>query len=329
MSDKRYHSLFRRFNLITIGTVYLVILAGGIVRCTGSGMGCPDWPKCFGTWVPPTDVSQLPSDYKIKYKVQGHEAEFNVTKTWTEYGNRLVGVLTGIFIFLMFVYSIPFYKEDKQVFLFSLLSLLMVGFQGWLGAKVVASYLSPIMITIHMAIALVLIGVLWYVHFRASKKTWQAKGAFEGLATYQVWIWVLAVATFLQIIFGTQVREEIDTISYMLNYTGRETWVSLLKGNFLVHRILSYLIAFITLVVIQKARKDQGLGPSAKKVIYGIVFFIGVELIIGYILVFLDLPAFAQPLHLLVGSMILGLELVLLMVMLNSTYSKQPVQHAR
>ncbi len=329
MSDKRYHSLFRRFNLITIGTVYLVILAGGIVRCTGSGMGCPDWPKCFGTWIPPTDVAQLPSDYKIKYKVQGHEAEFNVTKTWTEYGNRLVGVLTGIFIFLMFVYSIPFYKDDKQVFFFSLLSLLMVGFQGWLGAKVVASYLSPIMITVHMAIALLLIGVLWYVYFRASRTTWQSTGAFEGLAAYRVWIWILAMATFIQIIFGTQVREEIDSISYMMNYTGRETWVSLLQENFLVHRVLSYLIAFLTLMVIQKAWRDKGLGPSAKKVIYGIVFFIGVEVIIGYILVFLHLPAFAQPLHLLVGSMILGLELVLLMVMLNSTYSNHPVQHER
>ena len=205
----------------------------------------------------------------------------------------------------------------------------MVGFQGWLGAKVVASYLSPIMITIHMAIALLLIGVLWYVYFRASKKTWQTKGSFTGLETYRLWIWLLVVATFIQILVGTQVREEIDAISYAMNYIGRGTWVGMLKGNFMVHRVLSYVIAFTTLVLVWKTWHDTQLGRSAKKVIYGLVILIAIEVIIGYILVFLQLPAFAQPLHLLVGSMILGVELVLLMVILNSTYSSKPLQHAK
>lgn len=329
MLEKRYHSLFRRFNLITIGTVYLVILAGGVVRCTGSGMGCPDWPKCFGTWIPPTHESQLPSDYKIKYKVQGHEADFNVTKTWTEYGNRLVGALTGIFIFIMLLYSIPFFKDDKQVFYFSLLSFLMVGFQGWLGAKVVDSYLSPIMISIHMAIALLLIGVLWYVYFRASRSTWQLNKAFTGLASYRSWMWILTVLTFVQILFGTRVREEIDTISYVMNYEERGTWISMLKENFQVHRILAYLIAMLTLYIARKTWLDKELGATARKVIYSVVFFISLEVFIGYILVFLQLPAFAQPLHLLTGTIILGLELVILMVMLNDSYAKQPLTYAK
>ncbi|MDB5274778.1 MAG: heme synthase [Chitinophagaceae bacterium] len=329
MSGKRYHSLFRRFNLITIGTVYLVILAGGVVRCTGSGMGCPDWPRCFGTWVPPTDVSQLPADYKQKYKVQGHEAEFNVAKTWTEYGNRLVGALTGIFIFCMFVYSIPFYKEDKQVFYFSLLGLLLVGFQGWLGAKVVASYLSPVMITLHMALAMLLIGVLWYVYFRASKAVWLSGSLFNRLRAYKLWLWLLAVATFIQIIIGTQVREEIDMIADAMNHAGRGKWIDLLKENFMAHRILSYFIAALTVYLLIKARMDWELGKGAKKVIYAIGFFITLEMIIGYVLVLLQLPAFAQPLHLLNGSIILGLELLLLMVMLNIQYTPLSSSHVK
>jgi heme a synthase len=324
MSGKRYHSLFRRFNLITIGTVYFLILAGGVVRCTGSGMGCPDWPKCFGTWVPPTEVSQLPANYKEKYNVQGHDAEFNVTKTWIEYVNRLLGALTGVFILGMFVYSIPFFKEDKQVFYFSLLSVLIVGFQGWLGAKVVSSYLSPVMISLHMALAMVLIGVLWYVYFRASKTIWFSGTLFDGLRPYKRWMWLLGGATFLQIIIGTQVREEIDVISEAMNNQGRGEWVAQLGQYFMAHRLLSYLIASLTLYLLVKARLDQQLGKGAKNILYSIAFFITLEMIIGYVLVFLQLPAMAQPLHLLNGSIILGLELILLMVMLTNHANTSP-----
>ena len=98
-------------------------------------MGCPDWPKCFGTWVPPTSVDQLPENYEEEYIVKrkvkiAHLADvlvnmgmtnkaevllsttkedyatepFNVRKTYTEYVNRLWGALTGIFTFLTVVH---------------------------------------------------------------------------------------------------------------------------------------------------------------------------------------------------------------------------------
>ncbi|RYZ96495.1 MAG: heme A synthase, partial [Sphingobacteriaceae bacterium] len=130
-SEKR----FIRINFITIIVTLLVILAGGIVRSTGSGMGCPDWPKCFDRYIPPTNVSQLPKDYKEKYvagRIKKNEKfakylesmgkkeladsirhdknitvpeEFNPAKTWTEYLNRLAGVLAGIFLLLTVAYS--------------------------------------------------------------------------------------------------------------------------------------------------------------------------------------------------------------------------------
>jgi cytochrome c oxidase assembly protein subunit 15 len=133
--------VFRKLGFWTIGAIYFLILVGGIVRATGSGMGCPDWPKCFGTWVPPTDISQLPSNYKEIYgeKLKG-EVEFNVTKTWIEYINRLVGVAIGFLVFGTFVSSfISFRKKDKTIVFLSLLATILVAFEGWLGSKVVVA----------------------------------------------------------------------------------------------------------------------------------------------------------------------------------------------
>jgi heme a synthase len=88
--------VFRTFGIISLVSIYLLILAGGIVRSTGSGMGCPDWPKCFGRMIPPTQASELPFNYQEIYKEKLHgQVEFNPTKTWIEYLNRLLGALTG------------------------------------------------------------------------------------------------------------------------------------------------------------------------------------------------------------------------------------------
>src|SRR6218665_74423 len=161
--------IFRKLGVWTIVAVYVLILVGGIVRATGSGMGCPDWPKCFGSWVPPTDISQLPLNYKEIFgaKLKG-EVEFNAVKTWTEYVNRLVGVLIGFFVFATFVTSIrSFWKKDRTIVWLSFLAFVLVGFEGWLGSKVVSSELHPVMITLHMLLSVIIVFILLYAVARS------------------------------------------------------------------------------------------------------------------------------------------------------------------
>ena len=140
--------------------VFLVILAGGVVRMTQSGMGCPDWPRCFGRWIPPTDASQLPADFEKYLDKQDIDHTFNVYHTWIEYINRLMGALLGIFIMVHYIWSLVSYRRThKTVYWLSFSLLIAVLFQGWLGKKVVDANLEVFKVTVHMLVALLIAAI--------------------------------------------------------------------------------------------------------------------------------------------------------------------------
>lgn len=301
---------FRTLGLVTILFVYLVIMAGSVVRASGAGMGCPDWPMCFGQLIPPTDEAQLPANYHEIYAERGYEnTQFNPVKTWTEYGNRLLGMTLGIFALLTAIFSSSYYKTDKTVFFLSLGTLFLIGFQAWLGSVVVASNLHPFKITIHMVMALILVGLLIYTVARSQRDFLMQLDISALPAKVKTVLMVALGLTLLQIAMGTQVREAVDGIAQA--QVAREFWRADFPVLFYIHRSFSSIILFTNLWIVWKffktIDKQSHLFKGAIALASGVI----IAILAGISLDRLGMPAVAQPVHLLMANFIFGVQFFL------------------
>ncbi len=308
--------IFRKLGVWTIVAVYVLILVGGIVRATGSGMGCPDWPKCFGSWVPPTDISQLPLNYKEIFgaKLKG-EVEFNAVKTWVEYINRLVGVLIGLFVFATFIASIrSFWNKDRTIVWLSFIAFVLVGFEGWLGSKVVSSELHPVMITLHMLLSVIIVFILLYAVARSYTRVIEAEDIKEA-SSISFLLTALILVTLGQVLLGTQVREMVDHVANMMGEPLRSEWAANLGGKFEMHRWFSLVVVALHVLFLYRILKNN----SQKGLIYqfsiGLIVLIAIEMVSGLILGYLGLPAYSQPIHLTIAILMLGVQFVLYLLL--------------
>jgi len=343
---------FRKISLVSLVAVYFLILVGGIVRSTGAGMGCPDWPKCFGQWVPPTSEDMLPDNYREKYKndrleknrrfanyleafglekqaaairtekfIQ-QETSFNAMKTWTEYINRIVGVLIGLLIILNLVGSISYFKSDPAIFIWSLFLLLLVVFQGWIGSIVVSTHLTPWMVTLHMLIAVMIIAILTYLVFRSRKHELY----FQAVTPHRTLNFLLilsGVLIIIQILLGTQVREVVDQISSSMGYQQRNTWIESLGLEFYIHRSFSLILLVLQAgILIYIYRIQSGMKGSFRFSKYLLILLL-VEIGLGVIMAYFGIPPYVQPFHLLTGVVIFGLQFLILLMVNNKEKIKQ------
>jgi cytochrome c oxidase assembly protein subunit 15 len=334
----RRRTWFQVFGIATIVAVYFLILVGGIVRSTGSGMGCPDWPRCFGKWIPPTNAAELPQNYKEKYvtdrlrknervakmltalgwtdlayailhdKNIREETDFNAVKTWIEYINRLIGVVIGLLIFLTCVLSFAYRKTKPWVVAASLAAFVLVGFEGWLGSIVVSTNLLPGLITAHMMLAIVIVFLLTF----AVTKTWGTQITQE-IYTHHTWINILLIIAIilscLQVMWGTEVREAVDITARQLGENRRGDWLTQIGYDFYWHRSFSWAILLVNIGLIYCIQKyNQG----ARGIIYiGSIFMIGLlvlEIGAGIGMAYFAIPPYLQPMHLLLGTMLVGVQ---------------------
>ena len=305
---------FSRIAVITLGALYFLIAVGASVRASGAGMGCPDWPTCFGQWVPPTDESQLPRNYQEIYGDLGYaDTEFNVLKTWTEYVNRLIGVTIGILIFITTLVSWRLRRYDVSIFLASFSSFLMVGFQGWLGSKVVSSNLQPGMITLHMLVALAIVGTLLFSLAQARKRVMSAQPVLAIDRRFEQWMYVVLAMTVLQVAMGTQVREMTDFLREAQGEGLRSSWIEFMPWFFYVHRSFSAVVLFSNLWLVNLLINSLGWQHTLTRLTFGMVLVICVAILSGATLSHLGMPAFVQPTHLVAAAMLFGLQFLIWM----------------
>lgn len=310
---------FRRLGMLTICAVYIVILAGGIVRASGAGMGCPDWPTCFGQWIPPTSEAQLPANYHEIYAQRGYEnTQFNPVKTWTEYTNRLVGVTIGFLIFLTAWSSRVYLKTDKTVFYLAVIAFLLVGFQGWLGSTVVSSNLNPLKITLHMVVALLIVALLIYTITRSQRESFATIDLTTLPAKLPTVLNIVLMMSLVQITMGTQVREAVDFISHDLSVE-RQFWREDFPIIFYVHRSFSSLILFTNGWLVWRLWQNVARNHPLVKAGFLLMGLIVTAILAGVSLDRLGMPPVAQPIHLLMANLILGVQFFMWIALRYST----------
>ena len=310
---------FRRLAIVTVAAVYLLILVGGLVRASGAGMGCPDWPTCFGRWVPPTSESQLPADYQEIYAEHGYgETRFNVTKTWTEYLNRLLGVLIGLLIFATLVASWwSYWKLDRVVVWWSTAAFVLVAFEGWLGAVVVKSNLTPWVVTLHLIAALLVVATLLLAMGRSRREELAAASLKRERGTLFL-LTIVVGLSLIQVVLGTQVREEIDVLMVSAE-SARGTWAAELGFVVLFHRSFSLVVLVANGLLARRFLRDAPPPSPLRKWAVLLVVTTTLEVVSGAVLYYAGFPALLQPVHLFLASVIVGIQFFLWMAYHHAT----------
>ncbi len=289
--------------LSTIWT-YLLIFLGGLVRVSGAGLGCPDWPRCFGRWIPPTSISQLPANMDPSL--------FNFTLAWIEYVNRLAGVILGFLILATAIYAIVKYRKVLTIVIPAVLAALLTAYQGWQGGQVVASELKPLLVSAHLGIALIIVSLLVYMTINAFRYENRGFEPAEEASKMRYWVLGLWFLAMIQVIFGADIRGSLEVLSEQY---------PLAKPLELLSRVgvitdLHYFIGAILLVVvfflgprILKLNKTES--PLIKQSAHGIVHLAITQIIIGVALVFTGIPQLLQLFHLWFAALFIGIVIML------------------
>ena len=301
---------FYKTSIITVIILYVLVLVGGFVRVTESGDDCPDWPKCYGSWIPPFSIEDIPDEF--------NPSQDKVYGSWIEYFNRLVGVVLGISMLFTFYKSIYVFKIDKIIFYGSLSSLLLVIVAGWFGGQIAQNIdginiMHQHSVSIHLYIAILTIISLVYTTNRAFLLLYPDCEKKTNYSDESVYIFFAILVLNLLLVFsGSFIRTFIDDdlIKELPYFLRMEHYVY--KTGFIkfIHPILGFSMLSLLGVLWNHIMNLSDSSNILKMLVRVLLILIGLQVVIGEGLRFNFIHESFRLYHLWLSTVILGIIII-------------------
>ncbi len=287
---------FRRLAIATTAATLLLVAVGGLVRATGSGLGCPGWPTCFGRWVPPLEYHAI-----------------------IEYSHRLIASIVVVLIAVQAVFAWRRFRDVRGIFLPSLAAVVLVLVQAALGGIVVEGGLEATLVTLHFTTAMALLGVVVTITANAfclvqPPAKWSVSGSDPSFARLAAWT---AAATFALLIVGAYVRAEGAGLAFRDWPLMDGRLVPALDGvatPMFVHRVLAALVMLLVVWLAVRARTMTNRSTDLVVLSTTAVLLYVAQILVGAANVWTELSAAAVTAHVVLSALIWGTLVALAIV---------------
>jgi protoheme IX farnesyltransferase len=280
---------FRATLRILLGATIGLVVIGVIVRATESGMGCPDWPLCYGQLIPPTTDS----------------GDVIAYKAWLEWIHRAIAAVIGLIVLAVVFIALQNLKGRRSLQGASIALLALVLFQAWLGRQTVLESNSGASVTAHLASAMAFVGLqIWMLARSGYDETLAGIRRASGSVVAPI---VAAGAIYALLLFGSNVTGTDTGLLYpdwpLMGGTLFPP-ITELSTPMIVHRYATAIVALILISALWIVRREQGSPAHVRQLLtYATVVF-AVQCVIGAVQIFTKLAPWTQTLHVALATMI-------------------------